>query len=65
MEQEKNKSWGQEADELGNEMEEYAKNYKCKKCSEFYCSHMLKAMASKFKKRSDEHIGKLIETAFA
>lgn len=55
------KTWREEAEELGDEMEEYAKNYKCKKCNEFYCSHMLKARTQKFKKRCDRQMGKLIE----
>lgn len=61
----KKKTWHEEANELGDEMEEYAKNYQCKKCNEFYCSHMLKARTQKFKKKCDEEIGKLIETIYA
>lgn len=42
--------------QLVEELEDYAKNYKCKKCSRFYCSHMLKARASKYKERINEAV---------
>ena len=63
--EQKKKTWHEEAKELGNEMEEYAKKYKCKKCNEYYCSHMLKAMGSKFKKRCDNQMNKLADAIFA
>lgn len=54
------KKWREEANMLGDEMEGYAKNYRCEKCDEFYCSHMLKARTQKFKKRCDKEMGKLL-----
>jgi len=54
------KKWRRKSHDLGQEMEEYARNYKCKKCSTFYCSHMLKARAQKFKKKIDISISDMI-----
>lgn len=54
--------WEIEAHKLANEMEEYAKNYRCKKCSEEYCNHMLDARAKKFKARIDGSVSQLIDT---
>ena len=62
MEQ-KSKTWQDNADILTEEMEEYAKNYKCKKCDEYYCSHMLKARAQKFKQRMDDEFSEIISIA--
>ena len=54
------KEWRNETDKLSVEMDEWIKNYKCKKCSEYYCSHMIKASAKKFKKKCDEEMSKLL-----
>jgi tRNA splicing ligase len=46
--------WDEKMECISKEMEEYAKNYKCKICKkqpEFaWCEHLLKARANKFRK---------------
>jgi hypothetical protein len=48
--------WEKSAWALANEMDEYAENYKCKKCSGNYCEHMLHARGRKFGKRVNTQI---------
>lgn len=61
-------AWGDEVsngvnedEKLAEELEEYAKNYKCKKCNRFYCSHMLKARGRKFKDKIDSMMIKMVQ----
>lgn len=51
----KKRLWEKEMKQISIEMEEYARNYKCKVCKkqpEFaWCNHLLRARANKFRKR--------------
>jgi len=53
--------WRQNARMLAEKLEEYARNYKCNKCSEYYCRHMLAARAKKFKKEIDSMVFGLLK----
>ena len=55
------KKWEKKNDKLVREMEEYAKNYECRKCNDDYCDHMLRARTRKFGKRVERQIDGLIE----
>ncbi len=41
-------------DILAKEIEEFERNYVCKKCNTNYCEHMKRAMTRRFGKRIDE-----------
>jgi len=56
-----NKGWVKESDKLTVEMEEFARNFNCLICSEFYCKHMLAARAMKFKDRMDKELEALLK----
>lgn len=53
--------WDRKSDELVNELEDYAYSYKCKKCDELYCDHMLDARRKKFGKKIKENFMELIQ----
>jgi len=53
--------WERRNDKLVKEMEEYAKNYECRKCNEDYCDHMLRARTRKFGKKVERQIDELME----
>lgn len=58
----KNKSnvWLKRNERIANEMEKFAKNFRCKKCSEDYCNHMLNVRGRKFKERIDAEFSLLV-----
>lgn len=57
--------WRKRSEELAVKLEEYARNYKCRKCNRFYCNHMLRARAAKFRRKTDESMSELIQLAIS
>ncbi len=60
----KNLVWESKMEQISKEMEEYAKNYKCKICKEqpefAWCKHLLRNRANKFRSRIREADTELI-----
>jgi hypothetical protein len=57
--------WIKKNDKLSEEMENFAKNFKCSKCNEFYCEHMLHSRARKFKDKIDKELDNLTKISFS
>ena len=53
-------SWRERSEHLATELEEYAKNYNCKICNRYYCSHMIAARTRKFRQRIEEMLSGMV-----
>lgn len=57
--------WRENGEKIAEEMEEYARNYRCNKCNRFYCNHMLRVRAAKFRRKIDKSMSELIQLAIS
>ena len=55
--------WEKDSEGLCEQLENYAKDYKCKKCPnkdpDFWCQHLLKERREKFRKKIKENLENL------
>jgi len=54
-------SWLERNERLAKEMEAFANKFRCKKCGEYYCEHMLRVRGRIFKDRIDRELSFLAE----